>query len=431
LLARRERDILSIDIDGPVWNLVAKETKMNGSELSLLGAYGAWIDEGLSMQKKEYSFLADRWSDVSVWSREARALFASHLLSQDLGSPVAEVRARRTFDGLIVEELAWKLPYGPATRAYFLKPADAQGRLPGVIALHDHGANKYFGRQKIADAQERVHPHIQSYRDLYYGGRAWANELAKRGYGVLVHDIFPFGSRRILASDLPGFVVERMMQRPEELCELTPESLASSQVRPDYDVSSAESAVEIDRYNAFAGQYESTIAKALFCAGLTWPGVVLSEDRAALEYLSSRPDIDPDRLGCCGLSGGGLRTNYLAGSDERIRCSVTAGFMTTWADFALHTAYTHTWMIYIPGLPRLMDYPDILAMRAPRPALVLATRQDPLFTLEEVRKAETLLEASYRKAGAEDRFKMTYYDGPHRFDEPMQKEAFAWFDRWL
>jgi dienelactone hydrolase len=404
---------------------------MNGSQSSLLGAYGSWIHERASNSEKEYSFLDDRWSDVSTWSREAKKLFAAHIRSQDIGLPRVEVTGRRIHDGLAVEDLAWKLPYGPTTRAWFLKPENASGRLPAIIALHDHGANKYFGKQKIADAGMRLHPHIDDYRKLYYGGRPWANELAKRGYGVIVHDVFPFESRKILPSELPGFVVERTMLSPGEVRELTPEMIASGKACTGYDVSADESIPEIDRYNAFAGQYESTIAKSLFCAGLTWPGVVLAEDRVALEYLSSRPDIDPDRIGCGGLSGGGLRTNYLAGSDARIRCSVTAGFMTTWADFAEHSAYAHTWMIYIPGLPPSMDYPDILAMRAPLPSLVQSTRHDPLFSRAEVRRAEAVLAAAYKKAGAGDRFKMSYYDGPHQFNVAMQEEAFAWLDRWL
>jgi dienelactone hydrolase len=400
-------------------------------ELSLMGVYGPWVSGRASIKNREFSFLDERWSDASIWSGQAKAHFAASVLSQDLGTPKAEITGSRTFDGLIVEELAWKLPYGPPTRAFFLKPEDAKEPLPGILALHDHGSNKYFGKRKIADATGKLHPFLDAYRNLYYGGRAWANELAKRGYGVLIHDVFPFGSRRLLASELPRFVVERMMRSPEALREPSPESARSGPSTAEYDVVHDESIPEIERYNAFAGQYESTIAKSLFCAGLTWPGVVLSEDRAALEYLVSRPDIDSDRIGCGGLSGGGLRTNYLAGTDSRIRCSVTAGFMTTWADFALHSAYAHTWMVYIPGLPQIMDYPDILAMRAPLPALVLATRNDPLFSLEDVRKAEDELRAIYRKTGAGDRFRMSYYDGPHQFDVAMQDEAFDWFDRWL
>ena len=404
---------------------------MKSSKPSLLGAYGPWIDALASSKKREFSFLDERWKDVAAWSGKAREFFASKIRAEEIALPLVEVTDRRVHDGLVVEELAWRLPYGPATRAWFLKPEMASGRLPAVLALHDHGANKYFGKRKIADAGTGTHPHVENYRSLYYGGRPWANELARRGYGVLVHDVFPFESRRILASDIPGFVVERTMLSPGEVRELTPEMVESGKMCTECDVSDAETLAEIDRYNAFAGQYETTVAKSLFCAGLTWPGVALAEDRVALDYLSSRPDVDPGRIGCGGLSGGGMRTNFLAGSDSRIRCSVTTGFMTTWADFAMESAYTHTWMIYIPGLPPSMDYPDILAMRTPLPSLVQSTRQDPLYNQVEVRRAEAVLAATYEKAGAAERFRMTYHEGPHRFDVVMQEEAFSWFDRWL
>jgi len=403
---------------------------------NLLGAYGtlpggAGAGGPETGEIPEYSFLHPRWTDVDEWHRKATQHFAAHLLAPRLGTPEVTVTARRNFDGLAVEELTWSLPFGPPTRAWFLKPENATGRLPGVLAFHDHGGNKYFGKEKIACSGTDGHPSMTAYRELYYGGRPWANELAKRGYGVLVHDVFPFGSRKILPSDLPGFVVDRMMLPPEEVRELSPQDVLSGRVNTDFDVSIAETQSEIDRYNAFAAQHEAIIAKTLFSAGYTWPGLVLAEDTFALDYLASRADIDPDRIGCGGLSGGGLRTNYLAGSDPRIRCSVTAGFMTTWADFALHTAYTHTWMIYIPGLPRYMDYPDLLAMRAPLPALVIASRHDPLFSVDEVLKAESVLKAVWKKAGAQEKFRLSWYDGPHQFNAAMQDEAFAWFDHHL
>ena len=99
---------------------------------------------------------------------------------------------------------------------------------------------------------------------------------------------------------------------------------------------------------------------------MTWPGVFLFDDRRALDYLASRPDVDATRIGCGGLSGGGLRTVMLAGADARIRCACCVGMMTTWRDFLLNKSYTHTWMCYVPGLPRDLDYPEILGMSAPQ-----------------------------------------------------------------
>ncbi|MEI6389180.1 MAG: hypothetical protein WCQ50_21455 [Spirochaetota bacterium] len=404
---------------------------MTDSGAPLLGAYGGWIDGLTSGRGYDYSFLDKRWKDVEAWRLEARKRFASLVLAEDLGLPRAELLDSRIVDGLVIEELRWQLPYGPPTHAFFLKPAKAVGRLPAVLALHDHGGNKYFGKRKITDVDGSSQPHIKAYRELYYGGRAWANELARRGYAVLVHDVFAFESRRILASDLPGMVVERMMRAPEDLSELSPSDPVTDDACTHYDVSEEEPGTQIDRYNAFAGQHESIVARCLFSAGLTWPGVTFSEDRAALDYLASRPDVDAGRIGCGGLSGGGMRTNVLAGIDPRIRCSVTTGFMSTWADFARRSAFTHTWMLYIPGLPALMDYPDILAMRAALPALVQATKGDRLFDLAEVDRAATKLDAIWLKAGSQNQFRMSWYEGPHCFDTTMQDEAFGWFDRWL
>jgi dienelactone hydrolase len=345
--------------------------------------------------------------------------------------PAVKVEETYQYDGLHMEKLRWQFSNGPPTEAVFMKPAGSSGKLPGILALHDHGGVKYFGKRKIIRTAEKQHPFISDHQRDYYGGRAWANEIARQGYGVLVHDVFPFESRRFIPSELPGFAVKRMMTPPREVAEVTPEDLASNEPVHDYDVGEGERLEEIGQYNSFGEQHEHIIAKSLFSSGLTWPGMFLVEDLFALHYLCSRLDIDAARVGCCGLSGGGLRTNLVAGFDDRVKCSVTAGFMTTWRDFALSVNYTHTWMVYIPGLPRFLDYPEILGLRTPLPALVLATDSDPLYTLDEVKRSVAMLREVYEKAGASDAFSFTLHEGPHKFDVPMQEEAFGWFDRWL
>jgi dienelactone hydrolase len=276
-----------------------------------------------------------------------------------------------------------------------------------VLGLHDHGGKKYFGARKIIRVGDDLHPMLVEHQERYYGGLAWANELARRGYGVLVHDAFAFASRRVRVADVPNVL------------------------RKDLKEVSPESATEIEAYHKFAADHEHVMAKSLFCAGTTWPGVFLAEDRRALDYLAARPDVDPGRLGCAGLSGGGLRTAYLAGLDDRIRAACCVGMMTTWRDYLLNKSHTHTWMIYIPGLPPDLDYPEVLGLRVPLASLVLNNRDDALFTPAEMERADRILAAVYAKAGAGDRYHASFHDGPHKFDGPMQGEAFDWFDRWL
>jgi hypothetical protein len=62
---------------------------------------------------------------------------------------------------------------------------------------------------------------------------------------------------------------------------------------------------------------------------------------------------------------------------------------------------------------------------------VLNDSEDSLYTLPEMNAAEKILKEVYDKAKASDRFACSYYPGPHKFDDKMQQEAFAWFDRWL
>ena len=405
---------------------------MNNPDVYVLGSYGQWLSRIIPDDPRPLSFRHSRWSDIEEWRKTARSEVDRHLAKPAIDKPPTVRKERQyEYDGLEIEELSWKLPYGPGTRAVFMKPAGCRERIPGILGLHDHSGNKYFGKRKIVRTSERPHPMISQHHRNYYGGAAWANELAKRGFAVLVHDVFPFGSRKVTASDLPPQVVERMMRPPEMVGELSVGELSQEGRITRYDVPGDEPDESIRLYNAFGRQHEDIIAKSLFSAGLTWPGVFLAEDQQALSYLVSRGDVDPDRIGCCGLSGGGLRTDYLAGLDDRIKCSVTVGFMTTWRDLALYVCHTHTWMVYIPLLAQQMDFPEILGLRAPLPSMVLYTDEDPLFSLEEVKRAVGLLDEVYMKAGAAEAFQAKMHKGPHKFDMPMQRDAFAWLERWL
>ncbi len=373
----------------------------------MIGAYGEWAAGLVGRGLPSLSFRRGKFRDLRRWRAAARKRVLERMASPRVPAP-KKIRTVEVleYDGLHIERLQWQLPYGGPTDAVLLKPAGARGRLPGILGLHCHGGKKAWGWRKIARIASPA-ALLAGHQDAHYGGRAWANELARRGYVVLVHDAFDFASRRVRMQDC------------------LPEVSAKPIDPSDDDPAS------VDAYDAWAGGHEHIMAKSLFCAGTTWPGVFWAEDRAALDILAARKDVDPARLGCGGLSGGGLRTCFLAGLDSRIRCAFAAGFMSTWEDFLLRKDFTHTWMLYVPLLPAELDFPEILGLRAPAPTMVLNTTEDPLFTLSSVKKSEKILRAVFRKAGAEDRLAFRYYPGDHKFDVPMQRDAFDWFDRWL
>jgi dienelactone hydrolase len=381
---------------------------MENEQQSIIGLYGSWAASLNASHLPALSFRRREWSNLAAWKKLAKKRVTERMAIPSIGAmPGVNLKKQYVYDGLHIEELTWQLPYGRPTEAILLKPANANGPLPGILAFHDHGGNKYFGTRKITRTSDEQHPLIKEHQADYYEGMAWANEMAKRGYVVLVSDAFSFASQRVMMQDVPAHLRNGLTDEDPE--------------KPE----------NINAYNKWAGEHEHVMAKSLFSAGTTWPGVFFAEDQKALDILCSRRDVDAKNIGCCGLSGGGLRTVVMGGLDSRIKCAVCVGFMTTWKDFLLYKSFTHTWMVYVPLLPNELDFPEILGLRTPLPTLVLNDKDDGLYTPEGMKAADNILSEVYQKAKAGDRYRCSFYPGGHKFDKAMQAEAFAWFDKWL
>src|SRR5271166_4518984 len=159
--------------------------------INMIGAYGPWAAGLVGEEPARLSFRNPRVpaADIEGWRVRARQRLRECLLQPAAGAvPNPQIQHAFDFDGLQVEHLSWQLPYGPPTEGVVLKPSGAKGKLPAVLALHDHGGNKYFGWRKLAHIGEQLHPMMKEHRAEYYGGASWANELARRGFVVLVHD---------------------------------------------------------------------------------------------------------------------------------------------------------------------------------------------------------------------------------------------------
>lgn len=324
-----------------------------------------------------------------------------------------QVRLERTWekDGVAGELLSWSVGYGPRTEAYLLRPAGVEGRLPGVLALHDHGGFKVFGKEKIAEGPEPLNETLLRWRDVY-GGRSYANALAREGYAVLVPDTFLWGSRRFALETMPDF--ER------HIADLGAEA---SRI--------AGRADEYSRYNLAASIHEHLVEKYCSLLGTTLSGIISYEDRVAANYLHGRTDVQSGKIGCLGLSGGGLRSTLLQATCEHIKATVVVGLMSTYDGLLDHNVASHTWMLYPDGWARYGDWTDFAACRAPSPLMVLYDSEDPLFTLEGMRAADERLRKHYTDVGHPEAYEGHFFPGEHKFDLEMQAVAFAWLARWL
>jgi dienelactone hydrolase len=323
-----------------------------------------------------------------------------------------DLRTERSWekDGVSGEEISWSVGFGPRTHAYVLKPSGNIDQLPGMVALHDHGHYKFYGKEKIANGPEGPLAPLGEFRNTYYGGRAYANLLAREGYVVLVHDTFLWGSRR--------FPLEVMPERERELARAVGATL---------DQESA--GAEIAEYNGAAYLHEHLVSKYCTLLGTSFAAVVAYEDRVALNYLRSRADVDSRRVGCIGLSGGGSRAALLRTTSDDLDACAIIGMMSTYEGLLDNCVAPHTWMLFPAGWSLQGDWPDLAASGAPKPLLVQFLLDDAQFTVSGMRDADARIAAHYAHADAEAVYAGQFYRGPHRFDMPMQEAAFAWLQR--
>jgi hypothetical protein len=367
--------------------------------------------EGLATARPSLSFLAKPWPDVEAWSATAREKALKSLAFDPPDVPLnSSIDARREEEDLIVEEISYDMPYGPRTRGFFLYPRK-HAKLGAVVALHDHGEFFYFGKEKITGIPNE--PKILTeYKEKYYGGKSWATELASRGFAVLTVDAFLWGSRKIPIDTVNEDMTAKLFDDAE---------LGSE----DY----------IRRYNEFWAANECPlVVDTILNAGTCWPGIFGYEDRRSVDYLLTRPEIDPSKIACGGLSMGGLRTIFLAGLDSRVRCGFCVGFMSTIRALLrnhIRCPPGHGLLMYAPGLFASLDLPDIVSLHAPAPLLVQYNRDDELFTPEGQQEANRKLTEIYAKTGRSENYRGEFYPGAHKFNETMQNAAFEWLEERL
>jgi dienelactone hydrolase len=370
-----------------------------GSLYPFIQAQAARNEFSLSFLKKS------RFKTVKPWKREARGKLLELLhYSPARCDPAGEVVSREDKGDYIEEKVRFNTTPDIRVPAILLLPKGRKARGPAVIALHDHGGFYLWGKEKLVE-NSNEHAVLTQFKRQYYGGKSIASELARQGYVVLVMDMFYWGDRRMLLDDDAA----DWRERPADI-----------------------TAARIQAFNQRAGQSEQLVGRTIYSAGFTWPGIIFWDDIRSVDYLLTRPEVDPQRIACVGLSVGGLRSCHLAALDDRIKAAVVVGWMTSFpAQLKRHVRNTIGHTKIVPGLYRYLDYPDVASLAMPSALLVINGSKDGLFTSEGVSTAFKNLTACYLKAGIPERCRTTMYDTPHEFNQDMQTEAWAWLKRWV
>ncbi len=165
--------------------------------------------------------------------------------------------------------------------------------------------------------------------------------------------------------------------------------------------------------------------------GYTPAGVEAWNCVRALDYLQSRKEVDGQRLGVTGRSGGGAYSWWIAAIDERIQAAVPVAGITDLRNHVVDGCVEgHCDCMYMVNTYR-WDYPLVAALVAPRPLLISNTDSDRIFPLDGVVRTFNKVRAIYKLYGAGDKVALNITAGPHKDTQELRVHAFRWLNQHL
>lgn len=319
------------------------------------------IQDSIAHAPLSMRFQGDSLADARAWQARFRAKLAELLgPHQPPQAWRTTVEAESDQGDHVRRSLLLEADGHPTLPIHLLIPeAATKGPLPAVLALHGHGPFGYDAVAGIDDSPERK-------ADIAHYNFDFGRQLARRGYVVATPCFQPFGRR-------------------------------------------------LDSKEAYGGDDACAVS---FVRLQLLGRVLLAENlRDALwgfELLRSQAEVDPERIGCVGLSYGGRMAMMTAAMESRIRVAVPSGALNVMQERAM-LRYSCGAQV-IPGLLQYGDVPEIAGLIAPRPALWEVGLRDGLMVKEWIKPAWARIRNVYRAYDAEDHLQRDEFDGAHRWN---------------
>jgi hypothetical protein len=132
-----------------------------------------------------------------------------------------------------------------------------------------------------------------------------------------------------------------------------------------------------------------------------------------VDYIASRAELDANRIGCMGISGGGTVTTFSAALEPRIKAALVSGYLNTFQDSV--GALSHCIDNYVPGILNWAEMYDVAGLIAPRPLFVESGERDNIFPIQASMHSFEQVRAIYRVFGAEDQIEQEIFPDVHAF----------------
>ncbi len=267
-------------------------------------------------------------------------------------------------DAYRIEKIIFESRPGFMVTANLYLPKGAKGPRPGVVGSCGHSLNG------------KAEPAYQSF----------AQGLARTGYVVLIYD--PIGQgERLQYGHLAG------------------------KGGPRIGVGE----------HLYAGNQQFLVGE-FFGTWRAWDGI------RALDYLLSRPEVDPKHVGITGNSGGGTLTTWLCGLDDRWTMAAPGCFVTTFRRNLENELPADTEQCPPHVLARGLDHADFLSALAPKPVIVLAKEKD-FFDARGAEEAFRRLQRIYGLLGAEENVKLHVGPTGHGYSIENREAMYGWFNK--
>jgi dienelactone hydrolase len=154
------------------------------------------------------------------------------------------------------------------------------------------------------------------------------------------------------------------------------------------------------------------IALSLLLCGYTMAGMRIWDVTRSIDYMLARTDVDGERVGIMGISGGGMIATLTTALDPRVKAAVVSGYANTFHDSIM--AMHHCTDNYLPGILGLGEMEDIFGLIAPRPLLLECGTHDDIFPLDAAKRTYAQLQRAYALAGHIDDVRIDVFEGEHQ-----------------
>ena len=165
----------------------------------------------------------------------------------------------------------------------------------------------------------------------------------------------------------------------------------------------------------------------LFLSGFSPARYFIWDGIRGIDYLLSRSDVDPERIGVTGWSGGGTVTSFISAFDERVKVSVPCSWATTNKRLLETKGIQDTENSFIHGLAKGITFEDLLEVRAPKPTLMAFNSRDEYLTIQGAYEAYAEAKKAYKTFGMEDNLEMVEDDSKHWMTPKIRLAIYKFF----